>query len=72
MPGFPDLDSNRLRTFFHAFASVLAERPLRSFEECNELVGSANGVASGAVGLAIADLSKLGYLRPVSGTGGWS
>ncbi len=70
IPGHPDLDSTRLRFFFCAFAGVLSERSLESFEECNELVGSANGIASGAVSLAIDDLSKRGYLQRFSKTGG--
>jgi hypothetical protein len=70
VPDYPDLHSNGLRFFFRAFASVLRERPLRSFEECNELVGEANGVASGAVELAIDDLGELGYLRQDAATGG--
>ena len=37
VPGFADLDSNRLCFFFRVFAGVLAERALGSFEECNEL-----------------------------------
>jgi hypothetical protein len=70
VPGFPDLDSKRLQFLFRAFAEVLSERPLGSFMECNELVGSANGLASGIVRFAIRDLGELGYLRRVPTTGG--
>jgi hypothetical protein len=70
VPGFPDLASDRVRFFFHAFASVLRERRLGSFEECNELIGEANGMASSAVRRAIDDLGKLGYLSQVEETGG--
>jgi hypothetical protein len=63
VPGYPDLDSPRLQVSFRLFAEVLCDRPLESFAECNEIIGTTLGVATGIVRLVMNDLSNLGYLR---------
>lgn len=62
--GFVELDTNFLVILLMFFATALRDGPMSSsFQEINDRVGTANGIASGRVCIALDELQNRGYLR---------